>query len=374
MTDTPKPTVVAFHLPQFHPTRINDANWGPGFTEWINVAKARPLFPDHKQPKLPGALSFYDLRCPEALHEQAELARLAGVDAFCFYYYRFGSQRVLERPLDNMLAHPEIDIDFLYCWANEPWTKAWDGRSDHVLLPQTYGEEAAEGLIDDLGRAMADPRYLRVNGRPVFIIYQVDHLPEAAKFVAKVYEGVTRKVGAAPLVGAVYSHGFKSDMLAFLDFVVQFPPHRMPRNQGFRVLLEGDKVGAYDLTRNDYFEPYESVAATALNHCDDVERMVLGVTPDWDNSARRTSGAHVLIGSTPESFRSWTQEAAFKTLTKFKAGGIPAPLLFVNAWNEWGEGAMLEPSHELGDAYLRALHDGLADGVELFEQQDEAES
>jgi hypothetical protein len=223
MMESPKPTVVAFHLPQFHPTRINDANWGPGFSEWTNVVKAQPLFPGHQQPKLPGMLSFYDLRCPEALQEQAEVARLARVDAFCFYYYRFGAQRALERPLNNMLAYPEIDIDFLYCWANEPWTRAWDGRSDEVLLAQTYGNETAGALIEDLSRAMADPRYLRVDGRPVFMVYQIELLPHPAEFVASIVNGVTRRLGVAPMMGAVFSPGFKNDMLAYLDFVVQGP-------------------------------------------------------------------------------------------------------------------------------------------------------
>lgn len=364
--ESPKPTVVAFHLPQFHPTRINDANWGPGFSEWTNVVKAQPLFPGHQQPKLPGMLSFYDLRCPEALQEQAEVARLARVDAFCFYYYRFGAQRALERPLNNMLAYPEIDIDFLYCWANEPWTRAWDGRSDEVLLAQTYGNETAGALIEDLSRAMADPRYLRVDGRPVFMVYQIELLPHPAEFVASIVNGVTRRLGVAPMMGAVFSPGFKNDMLAYLDFVVQFPPHRIPRHPGTRVLIDGARVGAYDLTRGDRFEPYESVIATALDHGASIDKLILGVTPDWDNSARRATEAHVLIGSTPQLFREWTEEASFKTLVRFAEKTIPAPLLFVNAWNEWGEGAMLEPSLAMGDAYMRALREGVENGLSRF--------
>lgn len=365
MADTIDPFVLAFYLPQYHPVRINDANWGPGFTEWFNVVKAKPLFPGHRQPKLPGALGFYDLRCPEVLREQADLARLAGVDAFCFYYYRFGSQRVLERPLDLFLAHREIDVKFLYCWANEPWTKAWDGRSDDVLLEQSYGEEAFQGLLADLIRAMSDSRHVRIGNRPVFMIYQIEHLPTPAEFVARLRTELEAALGVAPLIASVFSHGFKTEMLEFLDFVVQFPPHRMPRSPRFRTLVDGATVGAFDPERNDKFEPYEAVVATALQYGDDIPQLVMGVTPDWDNSPRRPQGAHVILGSTPELFREWAEEATIKTLDKFEKGSIPAPLLFVNAWNEWGEGAILEPSQELGDAYLKALRSGVESGTEI---------
>lgn len=357
---------IAFHLPQFHPTRLNDALWGPGFTEWTNVVRAKPLFEGHDQPKLPGFLGFYDLRCAEALEDQAGLARQAGLDAFCFYYYRFGSQRVLERPLQVFLDHPEIDIGFMYCWANEDWTRAWDGRSNERLLTQTYGLEAFEPLVTDLVRAMADERYVRINGRPVFLIYQVEQVPEAQDFVTRLRKALSDALEESVMIGAVYSHGFQPVMLDYLDFVVQFPPHRMARQPGSRTLLRAGDVDAFDPQRGDVFEPYDSVVTAALDPERWLPRMFLGVTPDWDNSPRRSREAHVLVGSTSERFREWTARAARATLARAVAGVVPAPLLFVNAWNEWAEGAFLEPSHSRGMAYLEAFSRGLYDGFTEF--------
>lgn len=357
---------IAFYLPQFHPIRFNDENWGAGFSDWTNVARARPLFPGHFQPKLPGALGFYDLRCPEVMEEQAEFARAAGVNAFCFYYYRFGSQRVLERPLDEFLAHPEIDISFLYCWANEPWTKAWDGRSDKVLLEQAYDGVAFEGLVADLTRAMGDDRYFNVGGKPVFLVYQIEEVPSARDFVSKLREAMKGKLGKEICVGAVFSHGYKPEMSEWLDFVVQFPPHRMPRTPGVRALLNAEQMNVFDLTRGDYFEPYEAVVDTALRYARDIPKMILGVTPDWDNSPRRPNKAHIVVGSQPKLFSAWVEDAVVLTLENYASAKIPAPMLFVNAWNEWGEGAILEPSLELGSAYLNAFSEGIAGGKRRF--------
>lgn len=364
-------STIAFYLPQFHPIRFNDANWGDGFTEWTNVARARPLFPGHFQPKLPGALGFYDLRCPEVMDEQANLARVAGIDAFCFYYYRFGSQRILERPLEKFLAHPEIDISFLYCWANEPWTKAWDGRSDKVLLEQSYDSVAFDGLVQDLTRAIADERYFRIKGRPVFLVYQIEEVPASRDFISKLREAIKKAANEEVSVGAVFSHGYKPEMSEWLDFVVQFPPHRMPRTPGVRALLNADQMNVFDQSRGDYFEPYEAVIDTALKHAKDMPKMALGVTPDWDNSARRPNKAHILVGSKPELFASWVEEAVLRTLENYASGLIPAPVLFVNAWNEWGEGAILEPSLALGSAYLNALSTGIEAGKTRFATLDE---
>jgi hypothetical protein len=356
---------IAFHLPQFHPTRLNDILWGPGFTEWTNVVRAKPLFEGHDQPKLPGFLGFYDLRCAEALEDQAGLARQAGIDAFCFYYYRFGSQRVLERPLQVFLDHPEIDIGFMYCWANEDWTRAWDGRSNERLLTQTYGPEAFDPLVADLVRAMADERYVRIAGRPVFLIYQVEQVPEAQDFVSRLRKALSDALEENVMVGAVFSHGFQPSMIDFLDFIVQFPPHRIPRQPGSRAILGAGDVDAFDPDRGDVFEPYDSVMDAALDANRWMRRMFLGVTPDWDNSPRRSREAHILVGSTPEKFQEWTASAGRATLTRAAAGVIPAPVLFVNAWNEWAEGAFLEPSRRYGTTYLDAFSSGLDDARTL---------
>jgi len=363
MSLTTQPTTIAFYLPQFHPIAFNDANWGPGFTEWTNVARARPLFPGHFQPRLPGALGFYDLRCSEVIEEQANYARAYGVDAFCFYYYRFGPQRLLDRPLEAFLSHPEIRMPFMYCWANEPWTRAWDGRSGETLIQQTYDEVTLNGLTEDLGRAMVDERYLRVNGKPLFLIYQIEHVPKAAEFVENLRARLREKLDLDILIGAVFSHGFKSEMMNWLDCVVQFPPHRIPRTPESRVIVPTEQLAVTDPDRSDYFEPYESVIAACLRHARDVPQMCLGVCPDWDNSPRRRREAHVLLGSTPDLFQAWTEDAVIETIKNYETGRTMAPLLFINSWNEWGEGAMLEPSEKFGTAYLEAFQAGLSAGI-----------
>jgi lipopolysaccharide biosynthesis protein len=353
-------TSIAFYLPQYHPTRVNDVNWGEGFSDWLNVAQAVPQFEGHFQPRLPGLLGFYDLRAHEVMIEQAQLARSYGIGAFCFYYYRFGNLRVLDRPVENYLANRQPDMPFLYCWANEDWTKAWDGKSDHVLMPQDYSDEAINGLTDDLIRAIVDPRYFRMDEKPVFMIYQAELLPEGPTVIAKIKEAILRALGEELIVGAVYSPNFKQPMLDWLDFVVQFPPHRLPR-QNPRQIMNPDDVQPFAPERKDNFERYESVVQAALEGADIFTPTFMGVTPDWDNSARRPNSAHILVGSTPDLFRKWVAEAARRTRTRFAEGTIPAPFLFVNAWNEWAEGAMLEPSLRLGTAYLEALSVGLQD-------------
>ncbi|MGH2343360.1 glycosyltransferase WbsX family protein (plasmid) [Segnochrobactraceae bacterium EtOH-i3] len=350
---------VAFYLPQFHPTSLNDSLWGPGFSEWRNVVRARPLFEGHFQPKMPGKMGFYDLRSADVLQDQADLARQFGIDAFCFYYYRFGSQRALDRPIEIFLENSQIDVGFFYCWANESWTRAWDGKSDDVMLAQSYGDEAFSGLLADLLVAMRDPRYFRISGRPVFMIYQLDQIPEASEFVRKLRRDLKAGLGEEVTIGCTFSPRFSASMLEYIDFVVQFPPHRLPRPPGKRILISPEKVQPFDPSRDDYFEGYDDVLEASLNPENWPDKLYLGVTPDWDNSARRPRNAHIIVGSTPDKFQAWVGKAAAITRERFTSGLIEEPILFVNAWNEWAEGAILEPSELYGDAYARAFLEGI---------------
>ena len=170
---------VAFYLPQFHRVAENDAWWGEGFTEWTNVRDGRPRFPGHTQPHVPGELGYYDLTDPDVRAAQASLAGRHGIDAFCYYHYWFGGRRLLERPFDEVLRSGEPDFPFLLCWANEPWTRAWSGGGRHVLMPQPYSDIDDVAHIRALLPAFADPRYLRIDGRPVFLVYKAGELPDA---------------------------------------------------------------------------------------------------------------------------------------------------------------------------------------------------
>lgn len=350
---------IAFYLPQFHPTEFNDRNWGAGFTEWVNVARATPRHPGHRHPKVPGELGFYDLRRREVLADQISLAQAYGIYGFCFYYYRFGTTRQLSLPVDNLLSRPQPSLPFCLCWANEDWTRAWDGRSDEALLKQRYDDETLDGLVDDFAVAMEDPRYIRSDDRPLLMIYQMEHaLTARPDWVEALAARMAVRIGYRPLIGGVFSHGMTRNMAGQLDFTVQFPPHRLPRAHK-RILMSPDNVGPFEPERADYFERYEDVAEAALSGATLIDNLIPGVCPDWDNSSRRAKNAHILIGSSPEKFADWVRQAAEIARRKAEEGKIPAPFLFINAWNEWAEGAVMEPSWDQGRAYLKAFESAI---------------
>jgi lipopolysaccharide biosynthesis protein len=349
---------VAFYLPQFHPTPENDMHWGKSFTEWCNVTKALPRFEGHLQPHLPGEMGFYDLRIPEVMDQQAELARAHGVEAFCFYYYRFGEKRILHRPVDQFLGLGRTDIGFCYCWANESWTRAWDGKTSEVLLEQRYDEDTLIRIADDLAIAFSDPRHLRVAGAPVFLIYQVEKLPHGGKDIDRLRFHLKVRGFGEVHICAVQSWGLQDPAQYGIDAVVDFPPHRIRRPNG-RPLVKAENVPGADPQLGDYFENYADVVATHLGAPEESFPRYPAVTPSWDNTPRRAREGHVLLGATPAAFQDWTARAGELTLRRFDEGRIKSPLLFVNAWNEWAEGAVLEPDSVHGRAYIEAFAAGL---------------
>ncbi|MGE0312633.1 MAG: glycoside hydrolase family 99-like domain-containing protein [Lautropia sp.] len=350
----PKPRLIAFHLPQFHPTPENDEWWGRGFTEWTNVTRAKPSFAGHDQPQLPADLGFYDLRLPETLEQQALLAQRYGIHAFAFYYYWFGGRRILERPIDQMLASGRPDFPFCLCWANENWTRRWDGQDSEILLRQDYEPGWAEHFISDMLPALLDRRYLRVGDAPMLLVYRADVIPDVEAVVNTWREHVRRRAGIELHVCAVQSFGLGDPRRYGMDAAVEFPPHTN------RHLLPRDAVKDLVAGFEGYLEDYPAVVRDQLSKPLPGYRWYRGAMPAWDNTARRGLKAHILVDATPERYQRWLQALVAQALGRSEA---QEPFVFVNAWNEWAEGTHLEPDQRNGHRLLQATATALVAGV-----------
>lgn len=348
--------VSAAYLPQFHPTEENDAWWGKGFTEWASVTRARPQFPGHHQPMLPGELGFYDLRLTEVMARQAQLARDAGIDAFCVYHYWFDGKPVLHQPMERLLASTETDFPFYLCWANESWRRNWDGLSGEVLLEQNYAPGFETALARDLMPYMSDPRYARPDGaRPRFVIYRPEDMPEPAANVARL-RAAWRDLGLGEVeLGAIRFHvaGENPVEPSLFDFWIEMPPHGLV--QGPDILLGGPGGNRLGFDPAKGFEgliyDYAAVIRNSLRaDAGRPDRLIAGVMPSWDNSARRGAAGHIAYGANPARFNHWLSQ-----LGAARLGASYRGELFINAWNEWAEKAMLEPSEQYGRACLDIL-------------------
>ena len=353
--------LIAFYLPQFHPIPENDAWWGTGFTEWRNVAAARPRFVGHRQPRLPGELGFYDLRLPETRAAQAELARAHGVSAFCYYHYWFKGRRLLERPFAEVLASGEPDFPFCLCWANEPWTRRWSDRDGEILVAQEYSEEDDREHARYLAAAFADPRYVRVEGRPLLLVYRASALPNAER-TAEIFRAEAVRSGLAePYLCRVESDPWRERRVSLselgFDGAVEFAPDWL--GLGEPVRRRSPKRAPRGRAGGDKIYDYGEVVRRSLAHEEPPDGWFRCVTPGWDNSPRRESGAVILDGSTPELYGAWLEAIVRRTASR----PVPEQLIFVNAWNEWAEGAYLEPDTEFGRAYLEATRRALGAGT-----------
>jgi lipopolysaccharide biosynthesis protein len=350
--------ISAFYLPQFHPTPENDRWWGAGFTEWRGVVAARPQYDGHAHPALPGALGFYDLRLPEVMAQQSQLARRAGVNAFCVYHYWFGGTRMLEQPMETLLARTEVDFPFYLCWANESWRRNWDGLSGETLIEQSYASGFAAKLARDVARFMRDPRYARPDGyRLRFVIYRPEDLPDPGAAIAEM-RAVWHELGLGEVeIGAVRFHLSGPHPLAedLVDFWIEMPPHGLVTPEDY--LLGGPAGNRLDPSVDPAFRgliyDYAAVAARAVSpaYLHQLPRnTIAGIMPSWDNTARRGHQAHIAYGATPARFSAWLD-----TLVQQRLASSYQQEIMINAWNEWAEKAMLEPSARYGAANLRVL-------------------
>lgn len=348
---------LAFYLPQYHPIPENDAWWGPGFTEWTKVVRARPLFRGHYQPQLPADLGFYDLRVPEVRARQADLARAAGIHGFCYYHYWFNGRRLLERPFDEVLASGQPEFPFALCWANENWTRVWDGGDDEILIGQEYSRDDDLAHIRALAPAFADARYVRVDGRPLFLVYRAEHLPDARR-TADTWRTEAVRLGVGdPYLCRVELVGTRRSPADFgFDAAVAFQPDvtnlaRQRYESRIRRELR-QRLRPSSSFRRQYIPPFDLLISEALDRLGDPSDYVRlpCVTPAFDNSPRREASAYVFRGATPEAYERWLAEVVRRRPPRRPS----EDLLFINAWNEWAEGNHLEPDDRWGHAWLEA--------------------
>ncbi len=342
---------IAFYLPQFHPIPENDAWWGKGFTEWRNVVRARPNYAGHYQPHLPADLGFYDLRVPEVREEQAALARDHGIHGFCYYYYWFAGHRLLERPLLEVAASGRPEFPFCVCWANENWTRHWDGGDRAILMAQRYDEASLDGFINGLLPILADKRYIRVEGRPLLLVYRADLLPSSGLAAGRWRGIVRRELGTDLFLAAVQVGGVGDPRAYGFDAAVEFPPHN------FVSVVVTDRVKIVNPQFEGAVRDYISLAQGALARPPAPYTLFRGVMPSWDNTPRLQNNSVSWANAHPANYRKWLTEVARQ------AGANANPehrIVFVNAWNEWGEGCHLEPDLAFGHQFLEATRDALA--------------
>ena len=368
--------LIALYLPQFHPIPENDRWWGKGFTEWTNVAKAKPLFKGHYQPRLPADLGYYDLRLPEVREAQAELAREAGIEGFCYYHYWFGGKELLSQPFNEVVASGKPDFPFCLCWANQTWTGVWYGAPQRTLIEQTYqGPEGHRRHFLALRNAFLDERYLRVNNRPIFVIFRPHEIPDVANFIDQwqelaVRNGLPGLHFVAHLFHAEMNWDFRSAGFDSCTVVNHLKGFSVP----FRNLvverrgLAGNGHLSKESVRHFIWRRYRSsvgrfggnvrlykdVLPFLLDGCSKPDAYPC-VIPNWDNTPRSQTGGFVLHESTPELFRTHLREA----LNLVKSRDPEQRLIFLKSWNEWAEGNYLEPDQEFGRDYLKVVGEEL---------------
>jgi glycosyltransferase involved in cell wall biosynthesis len=343
--------LIAFYLPQYHPIPENDEWWGEGFTEWTNVRPAKPQFLGHYQPRIPGELGYYNLLDPVVQRGQIELAKLYGIEGFSFYFYWFGGKRLLEAPLQNYLGDPSLDLPFCLCWANENWSRRWDGLNKDILIAQQHSTEDDLAFIAHVATYMRDSRYIRINGKPLLIVYRPSLLPSAIE-TAKRWRDWCRCNGLGEIYLA-YTQSFEIvDPAKYgFDAAIEFPPNNStpPDITDHVKPIDGSFVGTV----------YDWKIFLERSHDYDSPSYLLfrSVCPAWDNTARRKKYGTVFLNSTPSLYRTWLENAIQDTKLRFNRSD--EQLVFINAWNEWAEGAHLEPDQKYGYAFLAATRKAL---------------
>jgi glycosyltransferase involved in cell wall biosynthesis len=349
---------LAFYLPQFHPIPENDEWWGEGFTEWSNVSRAKPFFPGHWQPRRPGPMGFYDLRVPATMNKQFELARRYGIDGFCFYYYWFNGKKLLEKPLEMLMSGETDPFPFCICWVNETWTRSWDGMSGEVLIKANQSLEGTKAFIRDLEPVLKNENYIRVDGRPLLLIYCAQKLENPEETVQD-WREFARSTGIGELhICAVQSFGFDDPTPWGFDAAVEFPPHCVPhKHEGITYCRdlsqdERQQLGV-DPSFTGEIRDYQFYAKCGSTRPKEPYLLYKGCMLAWDNTARKMESAHVYANFSVQSYQNWLA-SCIDYCFRDNINPYSESFVFINAWNEWAEGCALEPDHHFGYALLNA--------------------
>jgi glycosyltransferase involved in cell wall biosynthesis len=345
--------VLAYYLPQFHAFAENDAWWGKGFTEWTNLTRGAPRFAGHYQPRVPRDLGFYTLDSVETMRAQIEMAQAGGISGFVFYYYWFNGKRLMDQPLTRFLADKSLAMPFALMWANENWTRRWDGQDAEVLISQDYRKADDRAMAAGFAEFFRDARYIRLQGRPILMIYRASQIPEARAAVARWRTIFNAEFNEDPIFVMAQAFDAEDPRDYGFDGAVEFPPHKLTRKM---------PASNVDFT---YLDPdfsgkilhYDDVVAVSLREAPPPYPLIKTAIPSWDNDARRQGAGMTIAGSTPPKYEAWLAKLVAKAREKPFFG---TPLVCVNAWNEWCEGAYLEPDLHFGGAYLNATSRAVA--------------
>jgi hypothetical protein len=337
--------LIAFYLPQYHRIPENSEWWGPGFTEWTNVAKGKPNFAGHHQPNIPRELGYYDLTNVDIMREQVELARLYGVHGFCFYHYWFSGQRILEKPVENFLKS-NIAMNFCLCWANENWTRTWDGDTKSVLMEQKYADGDAEAFIDSLIDSFRDPRYVTIDDKPMLLVYRAKDIPNPKQWFG-IWRERVRKHGFSGLhIAAVDFYDISTPDEVGADSLVEFPPHKFNGPQNHPKVSPSISNPNFAGGIIDYVK----VIAQSAHRPAPAFKLFRGIMPSWDNTARRQDTPTIVMNARPDLYGAWL--SYLRAYARSESPDESNRFIFINAWNEWGEGCYIEPDQRWGLSYL----------------------
>lgn len=350
--------IIAFYLPQYHTIPENDKWWGEGFTEWTNTRKAEQLFETQYQPREPLNDNYYNLLDDKTKKWQIELAKENGLYGFCYYHYWFNGKMVLQKPLEQVLSNKDLDFPFCISWANEPWTRSWDGRSNEVLLSQEYGDK--EDWVNHFNYMLQffqDSRYIRIDNKPVLVIYKVESIPNH-KELFEFWVNKAKENGLDGLYIVETLNGLqKNEVSTISNAVIQFEPnytihHDRPMidklKNKLKNIINVPNKGKFFYRTMDYDITWKRILKRKMKIKN--KRVFLGAFIDWDNTARKGENALVFHGATPEKFENYLRQQIIKGKEVYQSD-----FLFINAWNEWAEGTYLEPDKKNGYGYIKAL-------------------